>query len=718
MFMNGSFLQNRVLQVIATAACCAITPAHAQDQFENLPGYEQFRETSRAMGRLVRGGIVRDVIWGERDAYVQYRVGNRVLRYDFEDGNVEELEEHEIESTSQGRVTSRGGGSRGPSRGRQSEKVLSPDGEWVAEFRDWNLCLRNVESDQTIAVTTDGHRKHKYATGSWVYGEELRQTTAMWWSPDSSQIAYYEFDETEVLDFYLTPGLTKIQTELYIEGYPKPGSPNPVVGLHIYDLVTSESTRVPIGVDSNQYIYNIRWSPDGTLLIYNKTNRHQNDLEVMAYNPESGEQYCIVQETQETWQSNSPEFRWLKDGKRFIWETERNGWKHYELRHIDGRRLNGLTTANYPCSTIVEIDEPNEWFYYTAFSAKTPLHAQLHRVRLDGTKKSRLTEDDLSHSSFHIAPNHGHFIAMAQSIDTPPSTAIYAIDYQSNTGTKLKTLAEADVSAMANRPMPELFTFTADDGKTELYGVLYKPLSFDPKKTYPLLIEVYGGPLSTSLSPRFRPAHAYSEFGIIIAKLENRGTRHRGKAFESATYLKLGSVDLADQAAGVRALTERQYIDQSRVGITGHSYGGYMAALAILKYPDLFHVAVAGAPVTDWRNYDTIYTERFMRTPQENSEGYDSGSTLTFADNLEGKLLLLHGMVDDNVHPNNVWQLVDRFQKARKPFDMMFFPNSGHGINSPSVNPLKWEYLVEHLVLNADESDIAANEAADDDTQP
>ena len=239
------------------------------------------------------------------------------------------------------------------------------------------------------------------------------------------------------------------------------------------------------------------------------------------------------------------------------------------------------------------------------------------------------------------------------------------------------------------------FPFTARDGKTTIYGYIDKPSDFDPAKKYPLLINVYGGPHANSgVSNRFRTGNPFCEFGFVIARIANRGTIERGKAFESATYLKLGIVDLDDQADGVRHLVERDYIDGERVGINGHSYGGYMSALALLRYPEVFHVGVAGAPVTDWKNYDTIYTERYMRTPQENKEGYSGGSCLEFAKNLKGKLFLLHGLVDDNVHPSNTWQLVDALQKEKKRFDLMIYPNNAHGFG---YNELRWEYLLRHL---------------------
>ena len=265
-------------------------------------------------------------------------------------------------------------------------------------------------------------------------------------------------------------------------------------------------------------------------------------------------------------------------------------------------------------------------------------------------------------------------------------------------GNQRAVLAEPDMKKAeeAGLSYGELFTFKADDGTTDLYGILHKPANFDPNKKYPLVIRVYGGPSSRGIQNRFVAANAYCEFGFLIATIANRGTTGRGKAFETATYQALGIPDIKDQADGVRFLCQRPYVDGTRVGIYGHSYGGYMSSLALVKYPDVFQVGVAGAPVTDWKNYDTIYTERYMCTPQDNPDGYRDGSCLTHAENLKGKLLIMHGLIDDNVHPANTWQLVDAFQRENLRFDMLIYPRSKHGLGAGSSS-IRWEYLCQHL---------------------
>lgn len=673
-----------------------IAPIAAQDRFEKLPGYERYDTMRRNMRSLVSGGSVSQVIW--REDGVQFRSGGEVQRYLFATGETitvpaEDQWKNEEAAPSGPRRPTR----RAP-RGRQLTEEPSPDGKWNAKYVNYNLELHPTDDNpdaKLVRVTTEGNENIKFATASWVYGEELDQNTAMWWSPDSTMIAFYEFDERGVKPYYLTPGFTDVENRLYVEHYPKAGAKNPIARVRLYHLASGKTVSIDVGDDEEQYIYDIEFSPNSDLLIFHRTNRRQNKLELCAADPATGDSRVIITETQDTWQENSPDRRWLADGKRFLWGSERTGWKHFEVWDTSGKRHAVLSEGSYPSGSLVEVDEDSGWVYFTAFSSDVKISQQLHRARLDGSKHEILTGDDLHYSDFDISPNDDFFIAQAESYRNPPVT--YLFDMKQN---RLALLADSDASKMTELGVTpaELFTFKADDGTTDLYGIVYFPSNFDSSKTYPLVIDVYGGPLSQGVRNTFSPVNPYTEFGFIVAKIDNRGTRGRGKAFEGATYLKLGEVDLKDQADGVRHLAQRAYIDGSRVGITGHSYGGYMAALGVMKHPEVFHVGVAGAPVTDWRNYDTIYTERFMWIPQENKEGYDNGACVTFVDRFTGKLLLLHGMVDDNVHPSNSFQVMHALQQARKPFDVMFYPNSGHGIGSPSFNPLKWEYLYDHLI--------------------
>jgi dipeptidyl-peptidase 4 len=667
-----------------------VATAVAQDSLlEPLPGYERYRLVMRQSGELNREGHVTRTHWTEDGQSLYFSRGDERLRFCLIERVMESVEEGEEPPRPRAERTRR------PPRAQQRDVEPSPDGMWRAICRDFNVVIEAVDGDEGITVTTEGHRKHRFGKAGWVYGEELHQIDAMWWSPDSRRLAYYDYDERGVPDYHLTGGLIDLRTEPIIESYPKPGDPNPIAHLWLYDIETDERVRVDVGEETDQYIYNVRFSPDGGDLIFSRTNRQQNALEIVAADAETVESRIVVAETQETWQHNRPEMRFLADGRRFIWETEKTGWKHYELRSIHGGVIATLTQAEYPAASIIHVDEASGQMFYTAYSGEHPLNTHLHRVNLDGTDDRRLTNGPLNHT-IEASPCGQWFIVRGEMTNGPATT--WLIDRE---GQVIATLAEGSRERAEELGLtaPELFTFKADDSETDLYGVLFKPSNFDPQREYPLLISVYGGPTSQRVRNTYRAAEPATEFGFIIAQIDNRGTINRGKAFADAVYLRLGDVDMADQVAGVKHLIERPYIDGGRVGIYGHSYGGYLAALGLLKYPDVFHAAVAGGAVTDWRNYDTIYTERYMWLPCENEAGYDEGSCLVYADQLCGALLIQHGMLDDNVHPSNAWQLVDALHRAGRDFSMMMYPRNAHGLG-PHAAAMRWRFLHEHLIEN------------------
>ncbi len=681
--------------LVAALSLAVAAPAIAQwVPFEQLPRADRVRSIGARMTGLDRGGRVRDVRWDLAKGEVLVRVADGWKAFPLKGGEPRAIEgEPSIASESERRRDRR---PPAPSRGRQQASAASPDGAFEARYRDGNLYLKPTTGDEK-AITTDGDGKLKYGSASWVYGEELDQTTAMWWSPDSKKLAFYKFDDRNVKDFVLLKGWTKLHNVVMTEAYPKPGQPNPIAGLMVLDVASGALTTVDVGSDTNQYIYEVEWTPDSSGLLYRRTNRHQDTLDVVVADPKSGATRIVLTEKQDTWQENSPDFEFLKDGKRFLWETERHGFSQYELRSLDGSAGIPLTEPDSVAESIVRIDEEHGYLWYIARSSATRINGQLHRAKLDGSGSVRLTPDDLHWSSFRIAPDGSAFIATKEFVDTPPVSELFRID--GTKAVKVATLSsgDADPWAKAGVPKPEFLRIKAADGETELYGVLWKPSDFDPAKKYPLVVATYGGPFFATISPRVQGPRAECEFGVIVASIDNRGTPGRGKKFEAANYLSLGEEDCDDQAALVKQLRERPYIDGSRVAITGHSYGGFMTINALLRYPDLFKVGVAGAPPTDWRNYDTIYTERYMRTPEENADGYDRFSCVKQATKLKGKLMVLHGMVDDNVHPNNTFQFAQELQSNNIPFSMMMFPTSGHGIGSPAEESVKWSFILEQF---------------------
>jgi dipeptidyl-peptidase-4 len=664
----------------------AVRPAEAQwAPLDRLPGSEQVKAI-KAPGS--GAGRVSEVRWdmATRKAWFQYAGGWKWVPLD--GGEVQEGGEPPAAAPAEKAYRAPRGG-----RAKQATEVPSPDGAWTAVFKDCNVVLRPKEGEP-VAVTTEGAGKRWFGSADWVYGEELDQNSAMWWSPDSKHIAYYDFDETPVKDYYLLAGLSGLRTRPVSGGYPKPGDPNPVAKLEVYDLASGKRTPVDVGPSADQYVYGVRWSPKGDALLWFRAPRRQDMVELMVTDPATGASRALITERQDSWQENSPTIRFLEDGSRFLWESESNGHSNWELWHLEKGRLARLTDDPWVAESIVEVDERAGWVYYMARSSPTAICSQLHRAKLDGSARERLTPGDLHHSSVHVAPDHSCFVSTCEFVDVAPSAALRSMD-----GRDLATLTKPVPDSLAKQGLekPELIRCLAADGTTELYGILWKPPGFDPSKRYPLVVDAYGGPLIATVSPRFAGVDPDVGRGVLVARVDNRGTPGRGKAFEAATYLKLGGPDVDDQAVFVQELAKRPYVDGDRVAICGHSYGGYMALLAALRHPETFHVAVAGAPPTDWRQYDTIYTERVMRTPQENEAGYDAGSAIKLAGTLKGRVLLLHGMMDDNVHVANTFALADAWQSGNIPFEMQIFPKADHGIGSPAYESAKWSFILRNF---------------------
>ena len=666
----------------------------------DLPGYDKYQAAKRVRKTQLSSGRINNVRWAKDGSCVVFTADKRRQQLNFDTGKIAPGSNiATVGSLGQEKSTDKSKRPPVP-RAQQRRSERSPDGSMTAIYREFNVWIRDLKTAGEKQITMEGSDRVRYGTGCWVYGEELDQDTAMWWSPDSRKLAFYEVDERSMKDYVLTVDNTKSYTRTSTVRYPKAGDTNPRVRLLIYDLDANQIKRIPIKDQSAQYIYNVRFSPRGDKLLFNQSNRDQNRLDLMAADVQTGQTRIVLSETQPTWQEPNPAMRVLNEGKTFVWETERTGWKNYELRDFEGQLIRPLSEfANFPCQQIEQIDESAGLMYYSAFSDANPYNRQLHRCRLDGTEKIRITTASLNHDNFLISPDHRWVIATTERFDQPRTTVIYSADKSDALFLKFANGVGLIPQPTSTSQHNEIFQLPSADETTTLYGTLQKPTDFDPSKKYPLLIDVYGGPQSEGIKNTFTTTNPICEFGFLIAKIGNRGTNHRGKAFESATYERLGGLDLEDQVAGVKHLFKRPYVDSDRVGIYGHSYGGYLTTLAVLKRPDIFRVGVAGAPVTDWRNYDTIYTERYMRTPKENPEGYRSSSCLTYAKQLKGNLLLVHGLIDDNVHPANTWQLIEALQNNDQRFDLMIYPKFKHGVTS-TYPKLRIEYFYRHLMKN------------------
>jgi dipeptidyl-peptidase-4 len=725
--IQHSFFQHcevpvRRLSLVCIAAVTFHLGLSAQDRLKTLPGYEQYQKVGLQITGALRTGAISPT-WAPDGRSFEFTQEGKRYRFD-----VTTRQKTEI-GTAQEPEGGRGRGGRGgnaPERGRQFTSAESPDKKWRAVYKDAerNLYLVDASNSAEVAITSDGsHEKRiKYGTASWVYGEELGQNTAMWWSPDSTKLAYYRFDEAPVLDYHLQLDQTKIQSRNDVEAYPKAGTQNPIVDLFVYDVATKQSTKIdvrhgkPFDNDvMGHYVYRVQWSPDGRELLFNRTNRRQNVLEFSAANPSTGAVRTIVREEWPTgWIENNPTLVFLKDGQRFIWESERTGFTNLYLYDLSGKLIAPLTQHAAEVASLVKVDEPAGVVYYMARDGDNHLKLQLHRVQLDGRGDRRLTDPKFHHtvgscmppaagrggfgaaSACGISPDNKYVVDVYQTHDTPPAAQVLDA-----TGGAIAQVTASDVTKYTALGLKkaEMFTYTAGDGKTTLRGLIQFPSSFDANKKYPVLVPVYGGPASASNTPRetFVTPSPLTEYGFIVVNLDTRASPGMGKRTLDQIYLKLGQVEIDDLALGVKALASKPYVDRTRVGIYGTSYGGYASVMALLRYPDVFAAAASSSPVTAWDHYDTIYTERYMWIPQENKAGYEAGSAMTYVKNLKGRLMLYYGTADNNVHPSNMMQLIAALQAAGKSFDVQVGPDRGHsGINQDRM----MEFFIENLIVN------------------
>jgi dipeptidyl-peptidase-4 len=715
--------------LLAVLAALAASLA-AQDRLKSMPGYDHYLKVSQEIpGAFVSGAV--SVTWRDGGAALEYQKDKLLYRYD-----IAARTTSEVGPAPEG---ARGPGMRGaggpppagqagaPERGRQVAVALSPDGQMKAFYKDRNLWLSDASGANERALTTDGSDtdRIKYGTASWVYGEELSQTTAIWWSPDGTRLAYYRFDEKQVDDYYLQVDQTKLYSRIDVEAYPKAGRPNPVVDLFVYDRATGKTVTVDVrdgkpfdNAVVGHYVYNVAWSPDGTELLFNRTNRRQNVLELVAANPAIGACRVVIHEEWPTgWIDNRPTMVFLKDGRRFIWASERNGWRNYYLYDLSGRLLRPLTAHTaFEAVSLIKVDEPAGLLFYMARDGDNYMKEQLHRVGLDGRNDVRLTDPAFNHSigscmprpaggrgrpgapdagSCGIAPDDQHVVDVYQTHDIPPATRLLDAS-----GKVVAQLASSDMTKYDRLGFKkaELFTYLAADGRTTLHGLIRFPSDFNPAKQYPALVQVYGGPASASNTARetFVAPAPLAEFGFLMVNLDSRATPGMGKRTLDAIYLKLGQVEIDDMAQGVKALWSRPYFDKQRVGIYGTSYGGYSSLMCVLRHPEAFRAASASSPPTAWYHYDSIYTERYMWIPEENKGGYEAGSAMTYADTLNGRILVYYGTADNNVHPTNSMQLIAALRKAGKSFEVQVGPDAGHsGVSAERM----MEFFIENLVL-------------------
>ena len=589
----------------------------------------------------------------------------------------------------------------------ESLPSFSPDGSLVAFVRDHNLVVVDVDHLSEWALTRDGDPDLLNGELDWVYQEEIYgrgNFKGFWWSPDSSRIAYLQTDESPVKEFTVIDHLP-YRLEVETTDYPKAGDLNPLVRLGVIPALGGDTVWVDLDhyTPTDMLVVSVNWSPDSEEVIFQVQNREQTWLDLNTTNAETGATTQLLQETTPAWVGVNGAPTWLEDDT-FLWLSERSGWKHLYHYEADGTLIAQVTDGEWELRTLHGIDENNDWVYFSG-TERSPIGGDVYRITLDGSHLTRLSAAEGTHRA-NFSPGFVRYLDTWSDINTPPQVHVHASD-----GTEIRVVAENLVPALASYRLstPELLQVTARDGFV-MEAMMIKPPDFDPSRQYPVLQHTYGGPHSQQVRNAWGGSatmfyQLLAQRGIIVWVMDNRTASGKGAVSTWPVYQNFGELELRDIEDGVAWLTQQPYVDGARIGIEGWSYGGFMTSYA-LTHSDSFVMGIAGGTVSDWRDYDTIYTERFMRTPQNNPEGYRRSSPRFSAADLHGALLLLHGTMDDNVHLQNTLQFVYELQKAGKQFELMLYPLSRHSIRDPALNThmrhKMLDFILEHLATRGE----------------
>jgi dipeptidyl-peptidase 4 len=558
---------------------------------------------------------------------------------------------------------------------------ISPDGRYVSFVREHNLWLVGVTDGRERAITQGGTEALRKGELDWVYPEELEITTAHWWAPNSSGIAYLEMDERKVAQYPLVD-FSSYSGEADEERYPPAGGANPIVRVFVAPVSGGEARAMDTGADTDTYIARVNWLVDSKHLAIQRLNRAQTVLDLLIADTASGKSRTALSEKDEYWINVNDDLRFLKDGKRLLWSSERSGYRHIYLYDLEGKQLAQLTKGDWEVSAVQSVDEAKGLVYFTA-TEKSPLERHLYRVALDGSGFTRITKDDGTHV-INFAPDAFTFIDTCSNNMNPPRQDLFRAD-----GTRVAVINENKVAELAGLHLSpvQFLSVRAHDG-VQLNAMMIKPPEFNPARKYPVIVFTYGGPhaqvvLNSWGGNNFLWHQLMAQKGYIIFALDNRGSAGRGHVFEEPLHLRLGAQELSDQHDGAVYLKSLPYVDGNRIGIWGGSYGGHMTLHAMFEDPEDFKVGFASAPVTDWHFYDTIYTERYLGLLPQNEKGYQESSPIKNAANLKGKLLIAHGTGDDNVHFANTLSLLNELIEAGKYVEVLPFPGRGHGVSDP-----------------------------------
>ncbi|MES2733837.1 MAG: S9 family peptidase [Bacteroidota bacterium] len=593
--------------------------------------------------------------------------------------------------------------------GKQANATFSPNGTQVAFTRDNNLFVTDLTTLAEKAITTDG-KVNQLIHGStdWVYEEEFSFVKAFDWSPDGKKIAYYSFDESQVPEYNMQVWGEGVTDRLYPKDYrfkyPKAGEANSQVALSIFNLDKNQAVKVDLGSETNMYIPRIQWTKNPNLLSVRKLNRLQNRLDILHADATTGKVQTILTEESKTYVDVefTDDLTYLSNQKYFILSSERSGFKHLYLYDMAGKLIRQLTAGNWEITSFLGIDEKAQLLYFTSTEV-SPLERHLFSITMDGKNKVKLTAKAGNHT-INFSPDLKFYLDYHASAEAPLTVSLH----KAPAGSLVKVLesneplkARLDEYSISKK---EFFQFNTTGG-ISLNGWMIKPANFDASKKYPVLMFVYGGPGSQTVlnnweSRDFFWYQVLAQQGYLVVSIDNRGTGGRGREFKHATYANLGKLEVQDQIEGAKYLGNQPYVDASRIGIWGWSYGGYMSSLCMTVGADYFKTGIAVAPVTSWRFYDTIYTERYLKTPQENQAGYDDNSPVTHAAKLKGNYFLIHGTGDDNVHFQNAVVMENALIKAGKQFRSFYYPNRSHSIGGGNTRLHLYTMMTNFLEKN------------------
>lgn len=580
----------------------------------------------------------------------------------------------------------------------ETDIKFSPKGNYISFIRDQNIIIKHISSGKETAITTTGGDNIKFGMAEFVAQEEMSRLTGYWWSPDETNIAFTRIDETPV-DIITRSEIYAERITMIQQKYPKAGSPNVLVELFVQDINTAKRVAVDLGKDNDIYLPRVKWTNNADLLSYQVQSRDQKTLSLYAFSVSKQSSKVLLTERSNTWINLHDDLTFLTQQDAFIWSSERDGFAHLYLYTNEGKLIKQLTQGQYVVTKIEASDEIAGKLYVSA-RKDTPLESHLYALDMKTQDITRITQPGKFHT-VQFSRDGSVYANTFSDINTPPQTGLYRAD-----GRFITWLDENAVDAThplqafsANWVKPEFGTIQTQDN-TKLYYRLYKPTNLTGK--HPVIVYHYGGPIAQVVTNRWGGNRGlmfqyWAQQGYVVFSIDNRGSNYRGKAFEDPIYQNMGDIEIQDQKLGVDFLRTLDFVDPNKIGVYGHSYGGYMSLMAMFKAPDYFSVGVSGAPVTEWRLYDTHYTERYMGNPNTNKAAYDAASVFPYANNLQGDLLIYHGMADDNVLFTHATKLYKHLQDNAKLFHVMDYPGKKHSIRGKNTQIHMFKTITHHF---------------------